>query len=1384
MPLTPDAVNSSQPAYGTDIANLVSDPFAYDPANPTSTNPLGAHSDGFHADEPAGTDVTLIFDFTNGPITLAAGETFKVDLWGRNNCCFNRDDDYEIELYNGGSLVTSIANQMIPDSAPQFNRSVLGTAGETFDSLRIIAHDSNGTGDNNLFTPVEIRAFASLPLNPVLRIDRATGGMMLENFTAGDINIVGYSLQSLAGSLNSSPSEWISISGNYDATSANGGTGDGSVDVDDEWTVLTTTPNGTDLSEGELDGGDGGVLTSGSQINLGTPWRQTPYEDVTAKLLASDGSIFTVPVQYDGNSIQRGDLDGSGALDANDWEEYVSNAMNDLTGLSPAMAYLAGDLNSDGVTNLFDTDLFIHAYEVANGPGSFQAMVASHNVPEPTSWMLLAVGAIGALVVRRKVQVNWLPACVLVIAAAFASQNAHAIDYTWTGTAGDGNWDNASNWDGNGIPVDDNAGDAGLSLAGLDDRIIFSGSTMPSTNVPQIGGRNATGTNSPILQLNSGGSLSLTSGVGGIGGFITNQTAATRTLIIVGDGVGGGTEDVTLNLSHTGALIRHEQEVTHNLLVNSDGTLTFDAGVEFSSELSQSGRPRYGTFTVDGGAVDIAGPLTRFTVAATGDALAVSNFVDFTAPGGTFTAQYGGDLLDLSAVQAAASLAGDGSFRSTSGYSLGVSDNGDNSFTITSLSQLALLVLQVDPNTGSAIIRNPTGGSVDINSYQVTSVAGAIDPDAWNSFSDQNLDPVNSGTNPGETWDQVGPGSSSIIHEGFLLGSTSIPAGGLSIGSIFDETVFGAGSDGDLEFTYRMSDGSLIPGLVMYEELAAVAGDYNGDGTVNLADYTVWRDNLGASDESAFAAGTGNGGGVDASDYSAWKSNFGATIGSGSLAADTQAVPEPSPQLLMLFSCLALALATLSKSNGFGSMKLKKSTITSFSFFGLTAWCVVAWAAAGSTAHAAVTNDREYLFGDPGSADATLAPPSVQTAATVSEGSPMGFVFDGRISTGDETGPSGAYLDLQVFGPTYTSTSARPGASVGEFGARFDGVDDYMTGQPLDRPDSLSNRLGQSYPIDYTGITSRGVQMWAFIDSAKLATDAPQTLLLDSQIFGGPQISADGKWTQANSQHTTDNFNNFGVVPAEVDVVGDTWQHVMHHVYNANDPQAPARLSGGAGSNHVSVIYVNGIAVSSNVDNLPADFDLLSQGFSGSLVVGAEDDGSGGFKNHFQGVLDDIEMYVFGNNETGTPGNLADGEDWGTFDLFSDNEWIANEIATTIPSGVLQPGDVTKDGDIDGDDIDAFIAGWLSEQIQTGAHSSQLVGDWGTWDKGDMNHDGATDLADLYIMNQALAGAGFSGITGDMLAGQAVPEPASLLFALAGAVGLLGLRKVAKSSVR
>ena len=95
----------------------------------------------------------------------------------------------------------------------------------------------------------------------------------------------------------------------------------------------------------------------------------------------------------------------------------------------------------------------------------------------------------------------------------------------------------------------------------------------------------------------------------------------------------------------------------------------------------------------------------------------------------------------------------------------------------------------------------------------------------------------------------------------------------------------------------RMSDSVLTPDQFLNAEGSGggLAGDYNGNGTVDAADYVVWRDSFGQS----VTAGTGADGNADGTinelDYATWKLNFGNSAGSGSAA-----IPEPATFLLLL----------------------------------------------------------------------------------------------------------------------------------------------------------------------------------------------------------------------------------------------------------------------------------------------------------------------------------------------------------------------------------------------------------------------------------------------------------------------------------------------------
>lgn len=122
-------------------------------------------------------------------------------------------------------------------------------------------------------------------------------------------------------------------------------------------------------------------------------------------------------------------------------------------------------------------------------------------------------------------------------------------------------------------------------------------------------------------------------------------------------------------------------------------------------------------------------------------------------------------------------------------------------------------------------------------------------------------------------------------------------------------------------------------------------------------------------------------------------------------------------------------------------------------------------------------------------------------------------------------------------------------------------------------------------------------------------------------------------------------------------------------------------------------------------------------------------------------------------------GGVAEGYYPFTFTVAGGNEdWADSEdfYVHVLASTMFDPGDVTMDGTLDGDDITAFVAGW-----QTVLPTDDYVTAWG---KGDLNLDRVSDLRDAYLLHEALRNSGFGGFDFGLLA-EAVPEPSSILLA-------------------
>ncbi len=116
----------------------------------------------------------------------------------------------------------------------------------------------------------------------------------------------------------------------------------------------------------------------------------------------------------------------------------------------------------------------------------------------------------------------------------------------------------------------------------------------------------------------------------------------------------------------------------------------------------------------------------------------------------------------------------------------------------------------------------------------------------------------------------------SLLNVTFTGNATTngqLPLGSYQI-NFSPNSLIGNGRSTDNDLDALTTSESL--GSVAFDVVGG-AGDYNQDGRVDAADYTVWRDNLGATVASGTSA-DGNGDGmIDATDYTVWRSNFGSS---------------------------------------------------------------------------------------------------------------------------------------------------------------------------------------------------------------------------------------------------------------------------------------------------------------------------------------------------------------------------------------------------------------------------------------------------------------------------------------------------------------------------
>lgn len=804
---------------------------------------------------------------------------------------------------NGAPIVQPIVENLLLDQVVDIN-NWLGRAqygDPLFDGLidefRIYSHTltAGEVAANNAAGPTAAEL-------PVLIINRDTGAMSLDNKSGANVQVKGYSISSPIGTLN--PAGATSI----DAGNA--------FDPDGTWSG--PAPNIFTLAESVTSGApDGGTLGPGASRGIGTPWVRTFMEDVEFTFTLGDNTTRRGEIQYLGTARPRSDLNGDGVVNLGDWAVFLPNSFTSFPSETPVGAYLKGDIDGDLDNDYLDFRLFKGDFVLANGPGSGALLTGF--VPEPsTTFMLLGATVAGLWIRRRRANdepqqligevsmncqepvrefnlITLFASLLLLSAAAPAAEAALAGKYdaglgvTTTGTTVT-QWASqvgTYNLTNNASPVLQTLGtpkgNSVIQFIGAENDAL-GGPTAAPTGFPLAGStaltvavvfRPQAVTDNDAANTNFWGHPQLASGdQGGAAadwgfGWGPNATAQNNIWFGVGNNSGGGTPTVTA----TGA--------------NNNGRWYIGIGTW------------NGATGISAYLYDQNGALVNSNTIATPAATNARVDVGFST--GAERPNLGGRSFD-------------GNIAAIELYNNGVDAAGAAAIAASLHSTYIGGTPKIEVNTGSGLItlKNTGSSNLILDYYEIMSPQNALKPGVWSSLDDQNFAAVDSpfdpgtvaGDTPGEGFDEAAGVSTNRLTEFFLgKNGATLPIGAsLPLGNVFNTTVVGGNN---LTFNFGLPNGAIIPGDVEYVT-GGVLGDYNNNGTVDAADYVLWRKGGPLQNEGD------NPGVVNQADYDFWKSHFGNTSGSGA-AVGTGAVPEPLTWILAFLGAAALWIGRRSR---------------------------------------------------------------------------------------------------------------------------------------------------------------------------------------------------------------------------------------------------------------------------------------------------------------------------------------------------------------------------------------------------------------------------------------------------------------------------------------
>ncbi|MFN3166082.1 MAG: sialate O-acetylesterase [Phycisphaeraceae bacterium] len=239
---------------------------------------------------------------------------------------------------------------------------------------------------------------------------------------------------------------------------------------------------------------------------------------------------------------------------------------------------------------------------------------------------------------------------------------------------------------------------------------------------------------------------------------------------------------------------------------------------------------------------------------------------------------------------------------------------GEQMATMSGYVQFESQYLEVNQQTGEIKIVNPASnlGAVDLEAYAITSASGALNAANWSSIAG-NYDGAGDGSVDSGNWLV----NTASVNE---LSESAVPGGADGLIAIGSEVSLGAGAwiqnlTKDLQATYTDTDGNVEPLYILYTGDDNILADLNTDGTIDLADWSIFvsgiqADMTGLSAPQAYQLGDLDGDfDNDIDDFDLFRRAYELeNPAPGAFAAMLAEASVPEPSSLALFGLGAFGL--------------------------------------------------------------------------------------------------------------------------------------------------------------------------------------------------------------------------------------------------------------------------------------------------------------------------------------------------------------------------------------------------------------------------------------------------------------------------------------------